>query len=489
MDNPHYRGLGPAQLRWMLTTFHMGHYIPATWLTFAVDHAAWGMDPAGYHLTNVLLHAANAVVFYFIGRRLVAGGLAGLADRAGPVLPWAAALAALLFALHPLRAESVAWVTERRDLLSAFFYLLTILAYLRACPPAGGGEPAATSRPWYVLAVALFAVSLLSKSMAVSLPAVLLILDIYPLRRLRGGWGGWLSGPGLRALAEKIPFVLLSAIASSIAVIAVKSTGITLAPLSALGITDRLALSFYGLAFYIWKTAVPIGLVPLYELTLPVNPLEARFLLAAGVVVLVTAGAIAFRRRGPALAATWLAYVVILLPVLGVAHNGPQIAADRYTYLSCLGWPLLLAGGLLTAWRRVNPVGSGALASGAGVLLLVITAALGGQAWKQVQIWRDSEQLWTHAVAVSPSMIAHHNLGVALLDRGAVSEATAHFREAVRRQPDSARAHNYLGVALARSGDYDRAIPHFAQALRLDPSFSLARSNLDRALSMGGARR
>src|SRR5712692_2885137 len=196
LDNPHYRGLGWTHLRWMWTTFHMGHYIPLTWMTFGVDYLLWGLKPFGYHLTSLLLHAANAAVFYFAALRLLKLALPGPAERNQAGLALSAGVAALLFALHPLRVESVAWATERRDVLSGLFYLLTLLAYLRAC------ERGERGRGWHWVAVGLFACALLSKSMAVSLPVGLLILDLYPLRRL-GGAMGWWSAPARRVYLEK----------------------------------------------------------------------------------------------------------------------------------------------------------------------------------------------------------------------------------------------------------------------------------------------
>src|SRR5438876_5829497 len=239
LDNPHYRGLGWTQLRWMWTTFHLGHYIPLTWMTFGLDYRLWGMNPFGYHLTSLLLHAANAVVFFFVVRRILTLALPGPAER-GHALAVSAGFAALVFAIHPLRVESVAWATERRDVLSGLFYLSAILVYLRACERGERGR-------WYWGAVALFGCALLSKSMAVSLPVVLLILDVYPLRRL-GGALGWRSTPARRVYVEKIPFVLLAAAASAIAVMAQSSVhaAVSLAQLSAL---DRLAVAAYGLSF------------------------------------------------------------------------------------------------------------------------------------------------------------------------------------------------------------------------------------------------
>jgi protein O-mannosyl-transferase len=480
LDNPQYRGFGLAQIGWMLTAFHSGHYIPVTWMSFALDYVLWGMHPAGYHLTNLLLHATNTAIFYLVALRLLGAGLSSFPDPFGPAVRSGAALAALLFALHPLRAESVAWVTERRDLLSALFYLLAVLAYLRACEARG---PA--SRILYVVTLSLFVLALLSKSMAVSLPVILLLLDVYPLRRLGGGAGRWLGPEARRVWIEKIPFVLLSLAASSVAVLAVRSTGITLAPLASLGVLERVAISAYALAFYLWKTAVPVGLTPLYELALPVDPLEWPFLLSGVVVLTITTTTLVLGRRWPALRAVWLAYVAILLPVVGVVQNGPQIAADRYTYLSCLGWALLAAGGLLTLWRA-NSTGTRAVAFMVSGLALLGVAGLGGLTWKQVQVWHDSERLWRHAVLTSPSAIGHHNLGVALLDRGALGEAGEHFRETIRRLPGNAQAHNHFGVALARRGEIEQAIPHFRQAIEIDPAFQVARGNLDRALYLRG---
>src|SRR6059036_3300894 len=214
LENPHYRGLSWTHLHWMWTT-HLGHYIPLTWMTLGLDYLLWGMNPVGYHLTSLLLHAANAVVFFFVVRRLLAQALSSPSER-GYALAVSAGVAALVFAIHPLRVESVAWVTERRDVLSGLFYLLTILIYLRAC------EREERGRGWYWLSVAVFGCALLSKSMVLNLPVVLLILDVYPLRRL-GGFVGWWSEPARRIYVEKIPFVLLAAAASAIAVMAQSS--------------------------------------------------------------------------------------------------------------------------------------------------------------------------------------------------------------------------------------------------------------------------
>src|SRR5205823_4686101 len=211
----------------------------------------WGMNPVGYHLTNLLLHAANAVVFFFVVRRILTLALPSPAER-GHALTVSAGFAALVFAIHPLRVESVAWATERRDVLSGLLYLMTILVYLRVC------EREERGRGWYWLSVAVFGCALLSKSMVVNLPVVLLILDVYPLRRL-GGSLGWWSAPARRIYAEKIPFVLLAVAGSAMAVMAQLSLNAA-ASLAQLSVVGRLAVSAYGLSFYLWKMVVPVNL-------------------------------------------------------------------------------------------------------------------------------------------------------------------------------------------------------------------------------------
>ena len=458
-DNPHYRGLAWTQLRWMWTT-HRGHYIPLTWMTLGLDYLLWDMNPVGYHLTSLLLHAANAVVFFFVVRRILTRALPSPSER-GHALAVAAGFAALVFAIHPLRVESVAWVTERRDVLSGLFYLVTILVYLRAC------EGEKRGRRWYWLAVATFVCALLSKAMVVNLPIVLLILDVYPLRRL-GGAIGWWSEPARRVYVEKIPFVLLAAAASAIALMAQFSIH-TVTSLAQLSVPGRLAVSVYGLSFYLWKTVAPVSLSPLYERSV-VNPWAAPFLLSYGGVVTITALALACRRRAPGLPAAWLAYVVTLLPVLGLFQSGPQIAADRYTYLAGLGWALLTGAGLLSCWRTKR-----FLIPGCAVCVVV---GLGVLTWNQVQIWHDSERLWTHVLAIDPqSSIAENNLGIVRADQKKRAEAIEHYQRALQIRPEYAQAHYNLGVALAQQGKPAEAIEHYRQALRIKPDDALAHNN------------
>src|SRR5213594_3995767 len=478
LDNPHYRGLAWTHLRWMWTT-HQGHYIPLTWMTLGLDYLLWGMNPVGYHLMSLLLHAANAVVFFFVVRRILTRALPSLSER-GHALAVSAGFAALVFAIHPLRVESVAWVTERRDVLSGLFYLLTILMYLRAC------ERGERRRGWYWLSVAVFICALLSKSMVVNLPVVLLILDVYPLRRL-GATIGWWSKPARPVYVEKIPFVLLAAAACAVAVMAQSSVHAAVS-LAKLSVPGRLAVSAYGLSFYLWKMVVPVNLSPLYELPPTVNPGAMPFILSYGLVLAITALVLVLRRRVPGLLATWLAYIVVLLPVLGIFQIGLQIAADRYTYLAGLGWAILAGAGLLSCWRtsRGSKTGTPAALLVAGVAICVVVG-LGVLTWNQVQIWRDSERLWAHALAIDPdSPVAQNNFGYELDRRGKLAEAIDHYRQALRIKPDYALAHTNWGAALGRQGKPAEAIDHYRQALLIKPGDALAHTNWGVELAQQG---
>jgi len=512
LENAHYRGLGWTHIRWMWTT-HLGHYIPLTWMTLGLDYLLWGMNPFGYHLTSLLLHAANAVVFFFVVHRILTLALPSPSER-GHALAVAAGFAALVFAIHPLRVESVAWVTERRDVLSGLFYLSAILMYLRAC------ERGARGRGWYWAAVGLFAGALLSKSMVVNLPFVLLILDVYPLRRL-GGFVGWWSEPARRIYIEKIPFVLLAAAASAIAVMAQSSVHAA-ASLAQLSVPGRLAVAAYGFGFYPRKLVVPVNLSPLYELPRTVNPGAMPFILSYALVLAIMAIVLALRRRVPGLPAAWVAYVVVLLPVLGIVQSGPQIAADRYTYLAGLGGAILAGAGLLSCWRtsRTSKTGTPTTLPIAGVATCVVVG-LGALTWNQAQVWHDSEKLWTHALARNPqSSIAENNLGVvradqsklaeaiehyqralqmrpdyadayfnlgnALLQQGKLAEASDHYRQALAIKRDHARAHNNWGVVLARQGKLAEAGDHFQAALHIGPDNADAHTNLGNALFQQG---
>lgn len=469
IHNPSYRGLGWTQLKWMFTTFHQGLYQPLSWMTYGMDYLVWGMSPIGYHLTNLLLHAGTAVVFYCVTIRLLQLAMADSAENSDIGIYPAATFAALLFSLHPLRVESVAWATERRDVLSGLLYLLTLLVYLRACATSPEGR---ARLRWLAASLGLYALALMSKAMAVSLPVILVVLDVYPLRRLGGGSGRWM-GPAVRHVwLEKVPFSLL-ALATVVTAVIAQAENSNLKPIEQHGIAARLAIALFGTAFYLWKTVVPIGLSPLYQLPTHVNPLEWQFVLSGAATMAISGALIVARRRWPAGLALWISYVVILLPVLGIVQVGPQIAADRYTYLSCLGWAVLAGAGLLTArraWSR-GAISQPIAATIAG-LAIVVLAGLWGSTWRQTQIWHDSARLWTHAIAVNPnSSTAHLNLGDALAASGQLASAKEQFASALRLDPTMRVARLNIAVVYEKEKKVEQAEAEYRRLLEQEPTY------------------
>lgn len=485
VSNTQFRGLGWDQLRWMFGNALGGHYIPMTWLSFGLDYVLWGMRPAGYHATSVVLHAANAILFYFVARRLLRAAV-----QVDPrSLTLGAAAAALLFSLHPLRVESVAWATERRDVLMGFFALLCVVSYLRAIDRAGAG---ALHRGWYWTAVGLFGLALLSKSVVVGLPVVLLLLDIYPLRRSAREPDTAGERTLFRSALEKIPFALLAAAVAAVT-LTVGAGHRLMTSIETLGVLQRLAVSAYALTFYLWKTVAPWPLSPLYTLFHPIVPWSATYLVPAALVVVVTLAAILGYRRWPAALIAWASYSVLLAPVVGILHNGAQIAADRYTYLSCAPWAIL--GGAGVAWSRhaarngtlSPPVGTAVM--GAAALIIV---AFTGLTVRQVAVWHDSVTLWTHAASVEPaSDMPIFYLGWALTDAGRFDEAKAHFERALRRVPDGlpdlkAQLDLHAGIVEQRAGRPGGAERYFREALAQDPTHAVALIRLGTVLLRQG---
>jgi tetratricopeptide (TPR) repeat protein len=470
LRNPHYRGLGPAQLRWMLTAVIMGHWTPLTWLTHGLDYVLWGMDPGGYHLVNVLLHAANAAVFFVLARRLLAAALPGAAPLP---LRLGGAAAALLFALHPLRVESVAWITERRDVLAALFYLLTAFTWLRAAASEGRAR-----RDWYFASLGLFALGLLSKSMLISLPLVLLVLDVYPLRRLDPR--DWRSPAARRVLLETVPYLALAVATLAITTLtmraSVRVTSLDLYPPAA-----RLAMAAYSLVFYPLKTLAPLDLRPMYELPLRVSLLEPPFLFAALAVVAITIALVAVRRRWPGGLAVWVAYALTLAPVSGLVHAGPQIAADRFSYLPSLGLCLLLGAGVAAGAARPR------LARLAPALAAAWLASLAALTWSQVQIWRDTDTLFVYTLAVDPDCgWCHAQYGGALGNRGDLAGAIPHLQRAAALRPHRSRDQAHAGLALLRAGRAADALPYLERAVAGQPENLEAHANLGLALTEVG---
>lgn len=467
VNNPSYRGLGWTNLRWMATTFLMGQWIPLTWLTLGIDYSLWQMNPFGYHLTNILLHAATAAAWYLAAKRL----LTAAAPRSGPALVAAGAgAAALFFALHPLRAESVAWVTERRDVLSGFFFMLALLTYVHS--RADLGRPGL----WLKVSIGCYALAALSKSVVVTFPLVLLLLDVYPLRRL--DIGRWATRVTLRLAAEKIPYFAI-ALGTGLMAIWAQRWNSFLTPLDRLPLVDRSVVVLYSVWFYFTKTLAPIGLSPLYELPLRVPLIEPRFLVPALGALALAVAALVLGRIYPAVAVAWLAYLVMLAPVSGILHNGHQLAHDRYSYLACLPWAILLGGGVMLLLAACQADGlRRVLARTACGLLTAWLLTLGFLTSGQVKVWRDDDTLWRYALEGDPDCsICHANLGVSLLNRGLPQLAVPHFEEAIRLRPDRVRNHGNLGIAFMRLGRPREALAEFRKVLVKHPDDLNIRNN------------
>ncbi|MBL8860474.1 MAG: tetratricopeptide repeat protein [Planctomycetes bacterium] len=448
-ENWAWRGLTPDHLAWMATTFHMGHYQPLSWLTLGLDWELWGLDARGYHLTNVALHAATALALFQLARRLLAIGLA--ADLHEPSVELGALCAAASFAVHPLRVESVAWITERRDVLGGMFFVLAIQAWIRYATATAGRRAR-----WYAAALVFALLSLCAKAAAIVLPALLLVLDVWPLRRL--------ERQARLALLDKLPFVLLSGVFGALALAAQASTQAALIDIERHGLAERAVQAAYGLAFYTAKTLWPVNLVPIHEL--PASLLTPRLLIPAAAAVALTLILVGLRGRAPALLAAWTAFAVILSPVSGVAQAGPQLVADRYSYFSTMPFAIL-AGAALAVLARRN-------AGVARTVLLVLAGALCWATHVQTRVWRDTRALWEHTLAVDPDCgVALHNLGSWCLVQSATApdaparrallqEARALFERGARAAP-APKFEVGLGVV---AGELAALEPERADALR-----------------------
>jgi tetratricopeptide (TPR) repeat protein len=465
LENPHYRGLAWQNLHWMWSNFLLGHFVPLSWMTLGLDFVVWGMNPFGYHLTNVALHTGNAVLMYFLARRILIASNLPAATAEGPALAIVAGFAALFFSVHPLRVESVAWVTERRDVLSALFYLTCLLCYLRFTDNDG------RDRKWYWRSLLAFVCALLSKGTSVTVPVVLLVMNVYPLRRLTTDW----RSPGVkRVVRELMPFVVL-------AFAFVVMTFVALQSMPQLSVPKKAAVSAYSLAFYLWKTIAPTGLAPLYDMPPDIDPLGGVYL--AGYFVAIAGSVVAWRARKkrPGISAAWVLFVLILLPLLGVHQNGPQIAADRYTYNAAPVLAILLAAGWLSLKRPLA-----ALPVAAAVASILV---LGGLTWQQNRIWHDSVTMWSAVLRLNDrSSITLTGLGNLETKAGRPDSAAMYFKRSLQVDPDSPEAENNLGIALSQLGQLAEARGHFERALQLKAGYYEAENNLGLAIAgMGGA--
>jgi tetratricopeptide (TPR) repeat protein len=440
------RGLSVQGIVWAFTHSHAMNWHPLTWISLMADCQLYGLNAGGHHITNVILHAATAVLLFLVLRRMTGRF-------------WPSALVAAIFAVHPLRVESVAWVTERKDVLSGLFFMLTLAAYVHYVR-----KPFSLGR--YLPVVALFALGLMAKPMLVTLPFVLLLLDYWPLRRM--------TPLCRRVITEKLPLLLLTAISC---VVTVWAQGGAVVSIESLPVWRRISNALVSYVAYIGQLLCPLGLAAFYPHPGATLPLW-KVIAAAVVLVCIFAAVLAHWRRRPYLVVGWLWYLGMLAPVIGLAQTGPQAMADRYTYVAQIGLYVALIWGaaqVVASWPYRRWVGCVASA--------LVLAVLMGCAWRQTCFWRDSETLWTHTLAcTSRNNVAHCDLGSALLDLGRVEEALTQYRKALEIRPDDAMAHHNLGAALSRLGRFDEATAHYRKALEIQPDSVEVHCDLGTAL-------
>jgi Flp pilus assembly protein TadD len=462
-ENPHVRaGLSWSNVRWALDA-HACNWHPLTWLSLMLDAEVWGVRAAGFHLVNLLLHTANVLLLFFLLLRMTR-----CAHRS--------AFAALLFGIHPLHVESVAWITERKAVLSTFFWFLTMHAYVGYAKRPSAGRYAST-------AVAL-AAGLLCKPMLVTLPVVLLLLDLWPLARFGStSEAGRATASSLRRLVlEKVPLLGLSA-ASSVITLYAQQRGGAVAPLVEYAFTLRLENAAVSTIAYLAKAFWPSRLSVFYPHP-GIHLLSSQAAVCAALVVALSVSAIYAARSEPYLTFGWFWYVVTLLPVVGLIQVGTQGMADRYTYVPLVGVCVALSWGIPSFLERVTSRSTGASVGRRRQAVLCLAGcaaviALGVGAHKQAAYWRDTITLFEHAQRVTgDNAVAHGHLGKAFLERGELDRAMAHSRELIRIDPAAPEGYFNLGVVFEKMGRVDDAAAAYREAIRVAPELAKAHLNL-----------
>ena len=483
------KGLTLDNFTWAFRSIEVANWHPLTWLSHMADIQIHELNPGGHHLTNLILHVANTLLVFIIFSKMTG------------LLRQSACLAAL-FALHPLHVESVAWVAERKDVISTFFLFLTLWCYRRYAE-----HP---DRARYSAVLLFFLMGLLCKPMVVTLPFILLLLDFWPLKRLRRDavWSApqWhakvdarthgisnsnqsdklsTTTPGLPSrsilylIREKIPFLLLSAISCGITIVAQHNSG-TVSSLEVIPFAARIANAIISYVAYIGQMILPSRLAVFYPY--PSNNQGWMIAAAAGILILISYLAWKAARKYPYFLFGWLWYIGTLFPVSGIVQVGAQARADRYTYIPLIGLFILIIWGVSdlakkwSSWRTV--ISSGAIA------ILVVLAAM---TWIQIGYWKNSVTLFSHAIDVtSDNYLAHNNLGNALAALEKKDEAMAHYSAALRIHPNYAEAHYNMGRMLTDKSQFDAAIRHYSEALELDPKLKLAHYNLGLLMAQSG---
>jgi protein O-mannosyl-transferase len=479
-ENVHVQaGLTWESVQWAFRSTEAANWHPLTWLSHMLDCEFFGLAPWGHHLTSILLHAVSATLLFLLLRRMTGA-------------TWRSFIVAMLFGVHPLRVESVAWIAERKDVLSTVFWMLTLWAYSRyaegrmqnaECRTQNAAVRSPPSRitfhvsrftfhvsRFYLLSLIFFALGLMSKPMLVTLPCALLLLDYWPLGRLR-------LETARRLVIEKLPFFLAAAAVSGVTFLVQKRGG---AVVGGSPLTDRVANAVVSYCRYLGKLFWPADLAAFYP---RIDHWPIAVVAAAGLLLLaISVAAIALRRGQPYALTGWLWFLGTLVPVVGLVQVGAQSMADRYSYVPSIGIFLVLVWGAheLTCGWRYQGIGAAAIAAATALLCAGLT-------WQQISYWKDGESLFRHAILVTKDNYnAHHALGMALDRQGRVDEAIREYRESLREKDDYAEAHNNLGVDLAQQGRLDEGMSQFLAALKSKPGYADPHNNIGTTLEKQG---
>lgn len=441
-------------ISWMLTSLHSANWVPLALFSHAIDFAIWGTNPMGHHLTSILFHAIDSTLVFVLV--VILTGVSNNSEIDAKAII-GGLVAAILFALHPVHVESVSWIAERRDVLSAFFFILSIICYIKY---ASGNKVFQ-----YLLSILFFALAIMSKPMAVTLPVVLLMLDFYPLERFPKKLPKW------QVLAEKIPFFIISIITSLIAVWTQKNSD-ALSSLDVFPFIERALVAVRAIAFYLYKTVLPFDLLPYYDRPQTIGLSNYEFIAAFALVVAITIFSIITAIRGRKIfLAVWLYFWVTLLPVIGLVQVGRQAAADRYMYLPSLGLFILVGVGCAACFLTFSGYKKYIFS---GVVVIAILC-LGALTVRQQAIWKDSVTLWTYQIEKDPNggfsrVLAHSNRGVTYLAMKEYGKAIEDYSVVISLQPYYARAYMQRGRALMGAGRGLAALKDFDVAAALSPS-------------------
>jgi len=480
LENQYHQEAWPAGFLHAWNSHLVGEYMPVTIMTFSLDGSLWKMHAPGYHLTSVVLHVLASVLVFVLARHLLSHAL-GAGPPGGVSIDVGAAVAALVFAVHPLRVEPVAWLSARGTVIGGLLLVLTVLVYVTGWERgrSAGRIPAR----WLAGSVAVFSAALLARAPGLVLTAVLVVLDVYPLRRLDPRPWLWRGAAARRVWLEKVPFAVISLLAVLMGFVA---RGNEVGELE--GVWDpvvAVAWAIYSPGFYVWKTVVIGTLSPIYSMPTRDDPMLLQVSLSALTTLAITGILIATRRRWPGALAAWIVYLIVLGPISGIVPFGRlRGVVDRYTYASCIGWALVAGGVVALTWRARAEGRASTLrvimVTGAVVIVLAGWSVV---SWRQIDVWEDGVTLWTRAVAVVPrSGVARSNLGTALAARGYYATAARHYQVAVREWPAAAGAYRNLGRALAADARFAEAEPPFRRVVELRPNQAEAHLDLGTVL-------